>query len=101
MIGVYEFSSTNQTKSLTNKRTVKIFSKSFKHASKWLIEIIFFFFQNKLKKKLPKILVLHRTVGVLFGFVEDVEILLHMVAPNIELVHNVFSDSALGDETST
>lgn len=41
-------------------------------------------------------------VGVLVGFVdEDVMILVHMVAPRIELVQRVFSDSALGDDTST
>lgn len=28
-------------------------------------------------------------------------ILLHIAEPNIDVVHNVFSDSALGDDTST
>lgn len=28
-------------------------------------------------------------------------ILLHIADPNIDVVHNVFSDSALGDDTST
>lgn len=60
-----------------------------------------------LKDNLPIILVallLFRTVGVLFGWVEDaveVIILLHIVVPSIEVVHSVFSDSALGDDTST
>lgn len=40
--------------------------------------------------------------GVLGGFVEeDCMILVHIVVPRIEFVHRVFSDSALGDETST
>lgn len=40
--------------------------------------------------------------GVLGGFVEeDCIILVHIVVPRIEFVHRVFSDSALGDETST
>lgn len=47
-------------------------------------------------------LVLLRTVGVFGGFVEEsVLILLHIVAPKMELVQSVFSDSALGDPTST
>lgn len=52
---------------------------------------------------LPKLLFL-ADVDI-FGFVagdEDVVmILLHIVVPNIDVVHNVFSDSALGDDTST
>lgn len=40
--------------------------------------------------------------GVLVGFVEeDWMILVHIVVPRMELVHKVFSDSALGDDTST
>lgn len=40
--------------------------------------------------------------GVLVGFVEeDWMILVHIVVPRIEFVHKVFSDSALGDDTST
>lgn len=31
----------------------------------------------------------------------DVNILLHIVVPKIDVVHSVFSDSALGDDTST
>lgn len=40
--------------------------------------------------------------GVLVGFVEeDWMILVHIVVPRMEFVHKVFSDSALGDDTST
>lgn len=66
-----------------------------------------FVIEIKKKNYLPIIVVallLFRTVGVLFGWVEDavvVIILLHIVVPSIEGVHNVFSDSALGDDTST
>lgn len=41
-------------------------------------------------------------IGVLFGLVEDDDAtLLHIVVPKMELVQRIFSDSALGDDTST
>lgn len=51
----------------------------------------------------PSLMLIPRVLaGVLGGFVEeDCMILVHIVVPRIEFVHRVFSDSALGDETST
>lgn len=50
----------------------------------------------------PAQLVPRVMAGVLVGFVdEDWMILVHIVAPRMELVHKVFSDSALGEDTST
>lgn len=42
-----------------------------------------------------------RIIGMLVGLETVDATLVHMVVPKIEFVHSVFSDSALGDDTST
>lgn len=55
---------------------------------------------------LPTVVFDETEIGSMDALCNNVEavvviILLHIADPSIDVVHNVFSDSALGDDTST